>query len=310
MIKSCATKAIGVFVMLFSASTFGLPITLYDRPLSDPWWDLSDNSGLTKIILTSALLDQSTPWSLKWDITNGNTEVNTYNVHLEWTQGYTKSFSETTDTTVNSELSAEFQGIGAKIGATYSHASTMGIKMTNLFNASIDTVVSLCCLQNAKYYTKAIYDLFSGTFEWFDDVGPHAGGTTRYGTWSSTVNHGHGILGPIKNGCGTCIPEPPVLLLFVPLLAVLASYSRTRGIPRTVRPGEFGLGSWEFGSSGDSLLNSKDQEMQCLTFGKSGENGDRPWPLALRCTCANERAAQADAPCPGTRAVLRRGLEC
>jgi hypothetical protein len=37
---------------------------------------------------------------------------------------------------------------------------------------------------------------------------------------------------------------------------------------------------------------------------------NRGGPLALRCTCANERAAQADAPCPGTRAVLRRGLEC
>ena len=220
---------VSFIIIIFPYIAFALPITLYNRPLTDPWWDLSDNSGLTKITLTSALLDQSTPWSLKWDITNGSIyECNTYDVHLEWITGYTKSYSVTTNTTVNSELSGEFQGIGAKIGATYSHALTMGTSMTDLETASIDTKVTLCCLQNGKYYTNEIYDLFGGTYEWFDDVGPHTGGNTEYGTWSAKVFHGHGIYGPIKTGGVPCVPEPSTFLLLGFGLVGLVKFKKMR----------------------------------------------------------------------------------
>ena len=199
----------------FPAASNALPITLYDRPLTDPWWDLSDNSGLTKLILTAAEFDLSTPWSLKWNVTNGSIfECNTYDVHLEWMTGYTKTFSQTTNTTVNGELTAEFKGIGAKIGASYSSALTIGESMSKIEKASIDTKVTLCCLQNGKYYTNEIYDLYSGTFQWFDDVGPHVGGNTEYGTWSAVVYHGHGLNGPVKTGGVPCIPEPSTCVLF------------------------------------------------------------------------------------------------
>jgi hypothetical protein len=220
------TFVLGVVIVVFQSASIALalPVTLYDRPLSDPWWDLTDNSGLTKIILENVLTDLYTPWSLKWDVTNGDLyECHEYDVHLEWITGYVKSYTGTTNTTVNAELGAEFKGIGAKIGLAYEHALMIGEEQSKIEKDSIDTTVTLGCLQNGKYYVCEIYDLFTGSYEWFDDVGPHTGGLTRYGTWSAKVYHGHGLWGPIKSGGQPCIPEPASLTLGLLGLGSLAA---------------------------------------------------------------------------------------
>lgn len=224
-----------LFTVWSGAASAALPIVLYDRPLTDPWWDLTDNSGLTKVILTNVLVDQSTPWSLKWDITNSSTQSpQTYEIELSWTKGYSKSIGQTTNTEVNSELSAEFKGIGAKIGASYSTGFEIKEENTNTTEEKLKTSCTLGCLQNGKYYTKSIYDLFSGTYEWFDDVGPHTGGVTRFGNWSAVVYHGHGIDGPKLTGGIACVPETSATLMalagmgFIGAWKVAPSRSRKR----------------------------------------------------------------------------------
>ncbi|MDI1261583.1 hypothetical protein [Aquabacterium sp.] len=198
----------------FGSAWAAVPIVLYDRPLDDPWWDLTDNSGLTKLTLTNVLVDQSTPWSLKWDITNPSTQSpNLYEIELSWTKGYTKSFAQTSNAEVNGELTAEFKGIGAKIGGSYSTGFEIKEEATSTTEEKLKTSCTLGCLQNGKYYTKSIFDQFSGTYEWFDDVGPHVGGETRLGNWTAIVYHGHGIDGPKITGGIACVPETSASLL-------------------------------------------------------------------------------------------------
>lgn len=228
--SSTLAGAAAVCLMAWSAgSQAALPTVLYDRPLSDPWWDLTDNSGLTKIILTKVLLDQRTTPTVKWDITNTSTKSpNTYNVELTWTKGYTKSFTETTNTEVNGELSAEFKGIGGKIGGSYSHALEIQQEMSKTTEEKISTSCTLGCLENGKYKVGSIFDEFAGTYEWFDDVGPHTGGLTRFGNWSARVYYGHTLEGPILSGGVPCIPEPGTWLLMLAGLGLLGSASMRR----------------------------------------------------------------------------------
>jgi len=89
----------------------------------------------------------------------------------------------------------------------------IGEEKSKIEKDSIDTKVTLCCLENGKYYVSEIYDLFIGSYQWFDDVGPHVGGLTQYGAWSAKVYHGHSLAGPQRSGGQPCIPESATIML-------------------------------------------------------------------------------------------------
>lgn len=164
-------------------------VVLYSDTTVPYDWPFIDDSKLATITLDSVTIGLFGTPHVALSISNPTPVSICQNCTYTSTTGYTESFGTSVSSRINGQLVSTFSGLDAQLGA--SQGTTVNIGTEQSSTTSVQMQVQYCATcASFDVITRPIYDLYSGSFTWYQDSEPELfspGFTLQSGSWTLTV---------------------------------------------------------------------------------------------------------------------------